>query len=121
MAFRKQIDELVSKLTNLSEEGKVAWEETAANYNAFRAPLGDFGVALTRGGTLLYGAYAIEILDKTGRPIDGAQAPYVGIEKDPAAHQDWKRLGQLHELARRKALKADEAVSELLTSLGKIA
>jgi hypothetical protein len=120
MAFRTQIDELISKLTTLSESGKVAWEETA-NLNAFRASLGEFGVTLSRGGSLLYGAYAIEILDKAGRPIDGAQAPFVGAEKDPDGNQNWKRLGNLHEIARRNALKADQSVSELLSSLESIA
>jgi hypothetical protein len=119
MAFSEQIERLVTRLTELTEQDKVAWHETA-NPTSFLAPVGEFVVTVSRGGSALYGGYTFEILDKAGRTIDGALATFIGAEKDQVGNQNWQRLGRLHELARRNALKADKAVSELLSSLEQI-
>ena len=68
----------------------------------------------------VYGGFNFQIMDRAGRTIDGALATLVGMERDSATHQDWERLGHLHELARRTALQADKAVSDLLYSLEQI-
>jgi hypothetical protein len=59
-------------------------------------------------------------MDRAGRTIDGALASFAGPEKDQAAHENWRRLGHLHELARRNGLKSDKAVSDLPSSLEQI-
>jgi hypothetical protein len=71
MAFQGQIEKLVDKLTVLTQEGKVAWEQTA-DENIFLASV------------------------------------------------DWTRLRDLYNMARRKAPDVDEALSDLLSSLGRI-
>jgi len=119
MAFPEQIEKLVSKLTELTENGKVDWQATA-NVNTFLASVGEFVVTVGRSGSELYGAYSFQILDRAGRTIDGTLATLLGVDKDRTIHQDWERLGHLHELARRSALKADQAVSALLSSLEQI-
>jgi hypothetical protein len=120
MAFPEQIERLVTKLTELTEQGKVDWQ-ASVNVNAFLATVGDFVVTVTRGGSELYGGYSFQIIGKEGRIIDGSIANFIGPEKDQDGNKNWQRLGHLHELARRSALKADQAVSELLSSLEKIA
>jgi len=119
MAFPEQIEKLVSKLTELTETDKVDWQETA-NENAFLAPVGEFVVTVSRGGSEVYGGYSFQIMGRTGRTIDGALAPFVGPENNQAGSENWRRMSHLHELARRSALKADQAVSALLSSLEQI-
>lgn len=119
MPFPEQIDKLVWKLTELSGKDKVPWQETAS-LNTFLAPVGQFVVTVSSAGSEVYGGYSFKILDKTGRTIDGALATFSGPERGSAAFQNWERLRNLHELARRRALQADQAVSELLTSLDEI-
>ncbi len=120
MAFPEQIDKLVWKLTELTDKDKVDWQETA-NVNTFLAPVGQFVGTVSRGGSEVYGGYSFQILDKAGRTIDGALATFSVPERgSSAALQNWERLRNLHKLARRRALQADQAVSELLTSLEEI-
>jgi hypothetical protein len=120
MAFPDQIDKLVTKLTELTEKDKVDWQETA-NSNIYLAPVDKFTVTVGKSGSEVYGGYSFQILDQTGKAIDGSQAPFVGPEKGAGLHQNWERLRDLHELARRRALHSDKVVSDLLSSLDQIA
>jgi hypothetical protein len=118
MAFPDQIEKLVTRLTELTGRDKVEWQETA-NLNTYLAPVGKFTVTLGKAGSDMYGGYSFQILDQTGRVIDGALAAYVGPEKNP--YQNWERLRNLHELARRRALQSEKVVSDLLSTLDQIA
>lgn len=71
MAFPDQIEKLVTRLTELTGRGKVEWQETA-NLNTYLAPVGKFTVTLGKAGSEVYGGYNFQILDQTGRVIDGA-------------------------------------------------
>src|SRR5712691_1367561 len=117
MAFPDQIEKLVTKLTELTREVKVAWQGTA-NVNTYLAPVGEFVVTVGRGGSDVFGGYSFQILDREGRAIDGTFSVFPG-SADPA-YQDWNRLRSLHELARRSATHADRVVSDLLSSLEQI-
>ena len=116
MAFSEQIEKVVSSLTDLTGQGKVSWQEGPVS-GSFLAPVADSVVTISRGGSELYGAYSFQILDQKGRAIDGAVAFFVGPEKDPVGNKNWRRLGELHDMARRNALNSDQAVSSLLSSL----
>ena len=120
MAFPEQIDKLVTKLTALTTQDKVDWQETA-NPHTYLAPVNKFTVTVGRAGSEVYGGYSFQILDRTGKAIDGALATFAGPEKNPGLHQNWERLRNLHELARRRALHSEKVVSELLSSLDQIA
>ena len=107
MAFQEKIDQLVAKLTDLTETGRLAWEETAEE-GTFLASVGKFVVTLGEEGPN-WPRYRFRILDAAGRMVDEAVRNLDDEDRD--------RLQQLHELARRKALNVEEALSDLLSSL----
>jgi hypothetical protein len=120
MPSSEQIEKLLSKLTELTEKGKVAWQETA-NLNTFLAPVGEFVVTMSRSGSELNGRYSFQIMDSRGRTVDGTLAEFASATgEDQLSRQNWERLGRLHALAQRSALRSDNAVSELLSSLEQI-
>jgi hypothetical protein len=119
MPFQEQIEKLVTKLTDLTKEEKVSWQETA-NLNTYLTPVGKFTVTLGKNGSEVYGGYSFQILDRTGKTIDGALALFRGADANSSAFQDWDRLRDLHELARRNALQSAKVVSDLLSSLEQI-
>jgi hypothetical protein len=116
MAFPDQIDKLVTRLTELTAQGKVEWQETA-NLNTYLAPVGKFTVSVGKAGSEVYGGYSFQIFDQ-GRAVDGALATF---GDHPTSAQNWERLRNLHELARRNALHSEKVVLELLSSLDQIA
>jgi hypothetical protein len=120
MTFPEQIDRLVTKLTELTESDKVDWQETG-NANTYLAPVDKFVVTINKGGSEMYGGYSFQILDNTGRAVEGALAPFSGPEKSAEAHANWQRLRDLYEIARRRALHSEKVVSDLLASLDRIA
>ena len=103
MAFQEKIDQLVTRLTELTEHDKLAWEETAEE-GTFLASVGKFVVTLGEN----FSVYHFKILDRTGKTIDEASG---------TTGENWTRLSHLHELARRNALHVEEALSDLLSSL----
>jgi len=120
MAFQEQIDKLVAKLTDLTEQDKVAWEETA-DEDTFLASVGKFVVTVGKGeGPDEYCDYRFRILDDRGRTVDEAVATLSQPGPSEPLDQDRKRLRTLLELARRSALHSDKVVSDLLTSLQQI-
>jgi hypothetical protein len=121
MTFPDQIDKLVTKLTELTGKDKVDWKETG-NANTYLAPVDKFIVTINKGGSEVYGGYSFQILDHTGRAIEGVLAPFTAPERNDARrHQDWERLRDLYEIARRRALHSEKVVSDLLESLERIA
>jgi hypothetical protein len=120
MTFSDQIDKLVAKLTELTVKDKVDWQETA-NLNTYLARVDKFVVTINKGGSEVFGGYSFQILDHTGRAIEGVLAPFSGPEKSPSGHANWERLRDLYEIARRRALHSEKVVSDLLASLERIA
>ena len=119
MTFSDQIDRLVAKLTELTAKDKVDWQETA-NLNTYLARVDKFVVTINKGGSEVSGGYSFQILDHTGRAIEGVLAPFSGA-KSPSSHSNWERLRDLYEIARRRALHSEKVVSDLLASLDRIA
>jgi hypothetical protein len=120
MSFPDQIDKLVEKLTELTVKDKVDWEETAS-LNTYLARVDKFVVTINKGGSEVYGGYSFQILDGTGRPIEGALAQYVAQEKSADSYANWQRLRDLYEIARRRALNSEKVITDLLASLDRIA
>ncbi len=118
MTLPEQIDRLVTKLTELTEKDKVEWKETA-NGTTFLASVDKFIVTMNR--TEVNGGLSFQILDRTGRAVEGVSAPFVGREKSAEEHANWERLRDLYEIARRRALHSEKVVSDLLASLDRIA
>lgn len=121
MTFPEQIDKLVTKLTELTRNEKVSWQETGSDHT-YLAPVDKFIVTISKQGSEIYGGYSFQILDHSGRAIEGALAPFAGPEKSPPqSNSNWERLRDLYEIARRRALNSEKVVSDLLASLEKIA
>ena len=114
MAFSEKIDQLIVRLTELTDHGRLTWEETA-DEDTFLASVGKFVVTLGKenredswGNT--HENLQFKILDAAGKTLDEASS-------DGQVLHDSQRLSGLYELARRSALHVDEALSDLLASL----
>jgi len=122
MAFPDSIDKLVTKLTELTEKGKVEWQETGSP-TIYLAPVDKFTVTIGKGGPEAAGGYSFQIFERTGKAIDGVVAKSLSQLRnpDPDDLAIWDRLGELYEIARRRALHSEKVVSDLLASLDRIA
>ncbi len=120
MNFPDQIDRLVVKLTELTTKNKVEWQETS-NVYTYLARVDKFVVSISKQGSEVYGGYSFQILDGTGRPIEGVLAAYVGQEKSAEERANWERLRVLYEIARRRALHSEKWSRTFLASLERIA
>jgi hypothetical protein len=118
MAFQEQVAKLVERLTSLSAEGKVQWEETA-DEDTFQAAISKFVVTVGKAGSDVDSDYHLRILDQAGKVIE--QATVSKCVPDDYGRRyvntEWASLHDLHENARRRALHVDEALSDLLSSL----
>ena len=110
----------MTKLAELTGKDKVEWKETG-NATTYLASVDKFIVTVNKSGSEVYGGYSFQILDRTGRAIEGVTAPFVGREKSMEEHANWERLRDLYEIARRRALHSEKVVSDLLASLDNIA
>jgi hypothetical protein len=120
MIFPDQIDKLVTKLTELTGKDKVEWKETG-NASTYLASVDKFVVTINKSGSEVYGGFSFQILDRTGRAVEGVAAPFIGREKSAEEYANWERLRDLYEIARRRALHSEKVVSDLLASLDRIA
>ncbi len=120
MIFTDQIDKVVTKLTELTGKDKFEWKETG-NTSTYLASVDKFVVTMSKSGSELYGGFSFQILDRAGRVVEGVTAPFVGREKSAEEYANWGRLGDLYEIARRRALHSEKVVSDLLASLDRIA
>jgi hypothetical protein len=118
----KRLKTLIDRLRKLSDEDQVPWSETS-DERAFQAALKGYTVTVAQDyagqdwGQAVY-VYAIRIHDTLGKLLETAterdfqdQRSFVGNKTAAEALQD------LYDLARRKALKVDQALDDLLRSL----
>jgi polyphosphate kinase len=110
MALQEQTTQLVNKLSQLSAQGKVVWQETA-DENTFLASVAKFVVTIAK---ISDDFYTFTIADQTGKTLEEVR------EDSGYPNHDFKRLAELHEVARRAALNVEGALSEMLTSLEQI-
>ncbi len=76
MIFPDQIDTLVTKLTELTRKDKVEWKETG-NASTYLASIDKFVVTINKSGSEVFGGFSFQILDRTGRVVEGVTAPFV--------------------------------------------
>ena len=116
MALQEQTAKLIDKLNEITQQGKVSWEETAEG-DTFLASVNKFVVTVSKADDR-YPGYGFTIADQAGRLLEEARVedrgPYEG--EDPY----YSQLASLYHLARRRALHVDEALSDLLSSLEQI-
>lgn len=100
---------LIQKLLALSKEDRVNWEETA-DEDTFLATESRFVVTIERRvGDWDSRYYCVRISDKNDKMLEDSTV-YSG---DP----QYAEARELYELARRRALRVDAQLSELLSSL----
>jgi hypothetical protein len=110
MALQEQTAKLVSRLLQLSDQGKVSWQETA-DESTFLTSVGKFVVTI---GKPSQNTCSLTITDQTGKILEESN------EENQYPYQEYRQLANLHELARRRALNVDEALTEMLSSLEQI-
>jgi hypothetical protein len=124
MPDTERLRTLINRITPMTLANKVPWTETS-DERTFQTQLGNYNVTIAQEyagqnyGEDVY-VYAIRIHDTLGKVLDTA------VERDfphgftfAEGRQATEALGYLHDLARRKALKVDEALDDLLNSLGR--
>jgi hypothetical protein len=112
MALQEKTAKLVDKLIDLSGQGKVSWEETA-DENTFLTSVGNFVVSIAKPEASVF---TLTISDQAGRTLDETRDHVNDFYTSP----DYSRVSTLHELARRRALNVDAALTEMLSSLEQI-
>ena len=110
MAFQEQVEKLVQKLTGLTQEGKVLWEQTV-DERTFLASVASVVISVRELPPYDAPDYQFTIRNAEGRVLDEAIA---------RGGDEWTRLRGLYEMARRQALHVDEALSDILASLERI-
>ncbi len=119
MPDAKQLVQLATKLTELTQQGKVVWEETAQE-TEFLTALPAYGVRISHEivgqnwGDDVFD-YRLTILDEKGRVLETIT--------DRKIYDDTYKsdlLSGLYELARRSALNVDDRLIDLLSGLQKL-
>jgi hypothetical protein len=117
----ERLQKLVDRLRELSAREKVPWTETA-DEGSFQATLhgGVVTIADEQGGEP-YGEfvrrYVVRFYDPAGKLLDSATSTDFAGQTFSGGKEALGALSDLYEMARRKALKVDEALDELLRSL----
>ena len=118
----KRLGTLIDRLRDLSDENQVPWVETA-DERAFQAALKGYTVTIAREyagqdwGQSVY-FYAIRIHDPAGKLLETATEKDFPEEYKFAGKKNAaEALQNLQEVARRRALRVDEALDDLLRSL----
>jgi hypothetical protein len=117
----KRVGELIERLTRLSERSEVPWAETS-DERAFQAALRGYTVTISHEyvgqewGAEVY-VYTIKVHDKLGKLLDAATEKDFPNDYFPRERTAGTVFQELYELARRKALRVDEAFDDLLGSL----
>ena len=118
----KRLGTLVDRLRELSKENKVPWMETPED-GVFQASLkGGLVTIADEAAGYPYGEqifrYAIRFFDTSGTLLDRATvSDFPENYKFAGGKSPFEALSELHDQARRKALKVEEALDELLKSL----
>jgi len=105
---------LLQRLLEQTAEGEISWEETAARdfYQvAFPSYTVQIGEREEESGTL---DFVLRIFNKDNQLMEEAGAGDLRSELDNAYNQ----MRQLYTAARRKAMEVDEALDNILSSLG---
>jgi len=118
----KRLSTLIDRLRGLSEQNKVPWAETS-DERTFQAVLNGYAVSIAEEDAgYHYGEpithFVIRFYDVNGKLLDAASETdfderlmFEGQKQARAALHD------LHDEARRKALRVDQALDDLLKSL----
>jgi len=108
----KKLSTLVTNLLRSSNLGTVSWEETAKK-NAYQAAFGTNVLQISSSGEI---DYKIAIFDENGVEIESFEDTDIAeyFDEDGPAY---KVMGELYDVARRRALGSEQAIDEILAIL----
>jgi hypothetical protein len=112
-----KIHDLVQRLIDRTDEGKVNWEITA-DKGIYQAAFPNYSVRLFTRRNYGYDDsvdYVMTIHDETGEMID--EITDVGL-RDSGFDDAYKRMVHLYNEARRKAVGVEKVIDDLLSELG---
>ena len=104
-----KIEEILDRLIELSNEGKVAWVRTV-DASTFSAVLGNSSVLISKDETGL----SLRLLNSAGEDLEHITPADTG--------EFWgsPRMEELYELARRRALNVDAELDNVLVELNQL-
>ncbi len=109
MANTAEINDIILKLLERTDQGRVDWEATV-NEDVYVAVIGNLSVSLNQD---FRKGVTVQILDEQGREIRALSSSSGEALEVSAA------LGELYSKAKRSALQVDSRLDELLTELTK--
>jgi len=115
-----KLAKLIATLAKLTQDHKVAWSETA-DENTFQISFPQYNVSVTKKyagqnwGEEYY-EYRITVRDQAGKILEDAGHSDFGVDSFRGVTAE-SVMKSLYDDARRSALKVDEALSDLLSSL----
>lgn len=113
MPIPENYRDLMGRLFSKSEKAQANWRELP-QADAFYVSVGEFAITTQLLSNLdrdIYGV-RIELLNVDGESIDA-------FEVDSRDPEDLRKLRELHDMARRKARRIDEAIERLTAALDK--
>ncbi len=120
----KRLQKLIERLTKMSEGNNVPWTETSEEH-AFQASLQQFTVTVElehmgqNWGEDVY-RYVVRIHDSVGKLLDEVtEGDFSDKSSFAGGIQAHDALKNLYDMARRRALRVDEQLDNLLASLDK--
>lgn len=104
-----KIEEILDRLIELSDQGKVAWVRTV-DASTFSAVLGNSSALLSKDGNHI----SLRLLNSSGDDLDHITSADVGGQ--------WgaPRMEKLYEFARRQALNVDAELDDVLVELNQL-
>lgn len=118
--IKEKYDALIAKLTEATKNGAIKWEKTSSS-NEFQVRLGNNGVSISFYDPSKYGyvsgltfnvekpSVSLVIINSDGIEVDGET-----IEKGESGYNI---LLELYKEVRRKCLRVDETLDEILKKL----
>lgn len=107
--LRKLIDRLLVK----TRAAELQWAETSSQ-EAFQISFPSYSVELERSEEGTY----IRIYNSEGKILDWTSDSNILQDSGWENRDEYKKIRELHELARRQALSVDKALEELLAVIG---
>ena len=106
-----KIEEILEKLNQLSNEGKITWRHTV-NRTTFSAVFGDSSALISKGGFV----YSLRLLNESGNEIGRIDSDALTDDMDA----DSVAMISLYESAQRQVLNVDAQLDNVLVELNQL-
>lgn len=118
--IKDKYDELISKLTEATGKGTVAWEKTSSS-NEFQVKLGDNAVTISfydpASFSFIVGGAGNRNVPEYSFGIVNSNGEMIECDTKEKGEPGFERLKTLFEEARRKYYKVDETIDDILKAL----